>query len=132
VSASGAGPIGGGPDLGDIGDLLRSSAEGLVREVAGKLDLESVKDALSELEHSARHGRLEAEITSAVPLTPAERAKIEARLRARYGADLTIAYRVHPPIIGGLIVRVGDRYIDGSVASRLGQLRERLGGTRSA
>ena len=42
---------------------------------------------------------------------------LESRLRARYGSDLPIAYRVDPAILGGLIVRVGDRYIDGSVAA---------------
>lgn len=116
---------------GDLGQMLKTSAEGLVREVAGKLDLEGVKDALSEIEVSDRKGRTEADVISAVPLTDDERARLENQLRSRFGSDLQIGYRVDPAIIGGMIVRVGDRYIDGSVASRLGQLRESLAGTRS-
>jgi F-type H+-transporting ATPase subunit delta len=123
--------VSGSGDVGDLGRQLKSSAEGLVREVAGKLDLEGVKRSLSDIEEADRRGRVEADVTSAVPLTDAERSKLEDRLHSRFGGDLQIRYRVEPSIIGGMIVRVGDRYIDGSVASRLGQLREALAGARS-
>ena len=36
-----------------------------------------------------------------------------ARLRARHGDDLPVTYHVDPSILGGLVVRVGDRYLDG-------------------
>ena len=109
--------------------LLKSSAQGLVREVAERLDISGVKQALADLEAASRRTQVTAEVTSAVPLTDAERQVIETRLRARYGRDLPMGYHVDPAILGGLAVRVGDRYIDGSVAARLGQLRQRLTGT---
>ena len=87
-----------------------------------------IKDALGELEAAGRKHRVEAEVTSAVPLTDSERQQLETRLKARHGEDLPISYRVEPAILGGLKVRVGDRLIDGSVASRLGQLRQQMTG----
>lgn len=120
-----------GGEIGGIGQHLKSAAEGLVREVAGQLDLEGVKGALTEIEKVGREGRTEAEVVTAVELTEAERKALESRLHDMFGGGLTIRYRVEPAILGGMTVRVGDKYIDGSVASRLGQLRESLVGTRS-
>jgi len=111
---------------GDIQRSLASSARGLVRDVAEKLDIEGVKEALAQLEGSGDGGRLDADVTSAVPLTEDERHALESRLRARHGDDLPVAYHVDPTILGGLKVRVGDRFVDGSVATRLEQLREKL------
>jgi F-type H+-transporting ATPase subunit delta len=50
-----------------------------------------------------------------------------ARLETQYGADLDVRYKVDPTILGGLIVRVGDKLIDGSVASRLAAMKQVLG-----
>lgn len=109
---------------------IAASARGMVRDIAAKLDLEGVKEALARLESDAAGDAAEAEVTSAVELTAAEREAIEDRLRRRHGKALTVRYRVEPAILGGLVMRVGDRYIDGSVAARLGQLRRTLVGTR--
>ncbi|MBN1178746.1 MAG: F0F1 ATP synthase subunit B [Anaerolineae bacterium] len=66
-------------------------------------------------------------ITSAMPLTDDEKAAIQRDLAERLGqADLKVSYRVDPQILGGLIVRVGDRLINGSVAGRLEQLQQTL------
>lgn len=117
-------------DSGDLQDSLRASARGLVRELAGKLDLEGMKSALADIEAAAAGERLEAFVMSAVPLTKEERGRLESGLRDALGRDADVSYRVEPAILGGLVVRVGDRYVDGSVAARLGQLRHRLVGTR--
>jgi len=42
------------------------------------------------------------------------------------GAEPEIEFDVDPAILGGLVLKVGDRVIDGSVAGKLGALRERL------
>ncbi len=68
-----------------------------------------------------------AEVTSAVPLTDAERALLVARLQAQFGGELDVRYQVDPSILGGLIVRVGDKLIDGSVASKLAAMKQSLG-----
>jgi F-type H+-transporting ATPase subunit delta len=111
-----------------VSEKVAASAHGLVREVADRLDIAGVKEALAVLESTGRRGQVSAEVTSAVPLTVRERSALEGRLRARYGHELGIAYHVDPDILGGLIVRVGDRYVDGSVAARLAQLRQTLVG----
>jgi ATP synthase F1 delta subunit len=106
---------------------LQAAARDLVRQAAEKVDLSGVKEALEAIEHSGAKERPEAEVTSAVPLTDAERATLEGRLKAKHG-DLPIHYRVDPAILGGLVVRVGDRMVDGSLATRLNQLRQNIAG----
>jgi ATP synthase F1 delta subunit len=112
-----------------LGDRLGEVAREVLDQAAARVDLSGVKEVLSAIEqHGAESGRLAAEVTSAVPLTDAERETLEARLRARHGSDLPINFRVDPSILGGLIVRVGDRMVDGSLASKLGQLRQSITG----
>jgi F-type H+-transporting ATPase subunit delta len=66
-------------------------------------------------------------VTSAVPLTEAERAALRAKLVDRFGTELEFQFEVDPELIGGVRLRVGDQVIDGSVAGRLAALRDRLG-----
>ena len=67
------------------------------------------------------------EIVSALPLTEAETVLLTEKLTAEYGSGLEFQYRVDPAILGGLIIRVGDKLIDGSVASRLAAMKQALG-----
>jgi F-type H+-transporting ATPase subunit delta len=91
----------------------------------GQMDL---LDVITELQRLAEGGsRLRAaHVISAVPLTEEERATLRARLKARFGNDLDLRFTIEPAILGGLIVRVGDQVIDGSVAGKLDALRESL------
>ena len=70
---------------------------------------------------------VQVEVVSAVPLTDAERQTLLAKLEAQHGAGLDLRYRVDPAILGGLIVRIGDKLIDGSVASKLAAMKQVLG-----
>ena len=67
-----------------------------------------------------------AHVTSAVPLTPEEEQAFRQRIHERFGTGVDLAFRVDPSILGGVIVQVGDKIIDGSLASRLNALHERL------
>lgn len=67
-----------------------------------------------------------AQVVTAVPLNGEEQAALEGRLRDRFGQGLRFAYKVDPSILGGVYVQVGDVVIDGSLAGRLGRLREQL------
>jgi len=60
-------------------------------------------------------------ITSALPLSDAEKANIEQTLQVS-----TVDYKVEPGILGGLVVRVGNQVVDGSVSGQLDGLREAL------
>jgi F-type H+-transporting ATPase subunit delta len=67
-----------------------------------------------------------AHVRSAVPLTDDERARLEQNLARRFGGALEAEYEVDPTLLGGVVVRVGDEVIDGSLAGKLSVLRERL------
>jgi F-type H+-transporting ATPase subunit delta len=71
-------------------------------------------------------GILEAEVTVARPLTDAERSDVEQRLRSSTGKAVEVETHVDPEILGGIIVRVGDRLFDASVAGRLERLRHQM------
>jgi len=69
---------------------------------------------------------MSAEVTSALPLTAEEKEKVKQDILARVGSQATVAFRVDPNILGGLVVKVGDKVLDGSVAGQLESLRQGL------
>ena len=71
-------------------------------------------------------GRVRATAITAIELEPADEKRIAADLSRRLGKEVRLEVRVDPAIIGGLVLHVGDRLIDASVATRLQQLRRRL------
>ena len=73
-------------------------------------------------------GRVRATATTAVPLTRADAERLEASLSRRLGREVRLENRVDRSIVGGLVLRMGDRVIDASVAARLEQLRRQLAG----
>jgi F-type H+-transporting ATPase subunit delta len=83
--------------------------------------------ALRERVNRAEIAPVPVEVVSAVPLTDEQRKGLVAKLEAQYGVNLSYSYRVDAAILGGLIVRVGDKLIDGSVASKLAAMKQALG-----
>ena len=77
---------------------------------------------------AARKDESVARVLSAVPLTDAQEARLAAVLTRMYGRSITIRTAVEPSVRGGLVIRVGDELIDGSVATRLAQARTALAG----
>ncbi len=71
-------------------------------------------------------GRVDLEVTTANEPDAAERKHITSLLSERTGRETRVDIKVDPRIIGGLIVRQGDRVTDGSVRRRLTELREQL------
>jgi len=76
----------------------------------------------------AAEGIEDAEVVTAVALDQAQRENIVAQLSAAFGKRIRLTARVDPAVIGGIVVRVGDRQIDGSIRTRLRQLRRELAG----
>jgi F-type H+-transporting ATPase subunit b len=66
-----------------------------------------------------------AEVTSALPLSPAEQDSVKKELLSKLSAHV-VTFRVDPTILGGLVVKVGDKVLDGSVAAQLEGLRQSL------
>jgi F-type H+-transporting ATPase subunit delta len=73
-----------------------------------------------------RQGITHAIATSATALTPDEVTALTARLEESTGGRISLDTEVDPSLLGGLVVRVGDRLIDGSVRGRLERLRNQL------
>ena len=71
-------------------------------------------------------GRVRATATTAVELSTRERTRLAGELSERLGRDVRLAVEVDPSILGGMVLRFGDRIIDASVRTRLQQLRRRL------
>ncbi|HEX6304742.1 MAG TPA: F0F1 ATP synthase subunit B [Anaerolineales bacterium] len=67
-----------------------------------------------------------AEVTSALPLTDEEKESVKEDILTKLGEPATVTYRVDPSILGGLVIQVGDQVLDGSVAGRLEEMRQRL------
>ena len=73
-----------------------------------------------------RQGITHATATSAAPLTDLEVKALTARLEQMTGGRIALSTDVDDALLGGLVVRVGDRLIDGSVRGRLERLRHQL------
>jgi F-type H+-transporting ATPase subunit delta len=75
---------------------------------------------------NARQGITLATATSASPLSPDEVRALTERMEQYTGGRIVLDVKVDPSLLGGMVVRVGDRLIDGSVRSRLERLRNQL------
>jgi len=73
-----------------------------------------------------REGVAEAEVTSAVELNDAQKSALIQTLQRLSGKKIQAKYSLEPELLGGAVVRVGDTIYDGSVRSRLNQLRAQL------
>jgi len=76
------------------------------------------------------HGREHVQLVSAVPLDGGAQEAASRLLRGIVNKEVVLDTRVDPDILGGLVVRVGDKLIDGSVKGRLRDLGRELSGNR--
>jgi F-type H+-transporting ATPase subunit delta len=112
-----------------IENVLRGKANpvtlALVRHAVATRRKRSILLALDDLIEAAgaRRERSVARVISAVDLTDAQLTALGDRLTEMYGRRIEVRYAVDPAIRGGLVVRVGDEVIDGSLASRLNDIR---------
>lgn len=80
--------------------------------------LNTIIKAFRDLAAKAR-GETSAEVTSAVPLSPAQLESLAATLKAKIGKTVTLIEHVDPSLIGGLQVKVGSQMIDSSLKTKL-------------
>ena len=73
-------------------------------------------------------GETTAEVVSAHELSGEQVDALKARLKAQTGRDVAIEARVDPAILGGLIVKLGSRQIDGSIRTKLNTLAHAMKG----
>ena len=117
---------------GIVDDLLGPRAHpvtvNLVSFVVGSgraRDLPQIIDRLVQRAASERH-RAVAEVRSAIPLDDATRARLAEALSRATGRAVEVKVIVDPSVLGGIVAQVGDTVIDGTVRTRLDQLRERI------
>ena len=119
---------------GQIAALAMAAAQRLIGEA---LDESRQRALIEEFFSGVRTGKVvvlegegisgsSAEITSALPLTPAEQDAVKSDILSKIGSQSTVTFRVDPSILGGLVVRVGDKVLDGSVSGQLETLRQSL------
>jgi F-type H+-transporting ATPase subunit delta len=77
---------------------------------------------------AAERGEVTAEVASAHALTDEQIATLEQKLRAREGRTVKLKTRVDPDLLGGLVVTVGSKRIDGSIRTRLNSLAQAMKG----
>lgn len=87
--------------------------------------LPGIAQALRELA-DAHEGVIRAEVATARPLDAAYLAKLQAQLERVTGRKVVLDTREDPALLAGVVARVGDRVFDGSLLSRLRQLREAM------
>jgi len=97
-------------------------AEGIARLESLRRINDTVRPAEIELAAEQRR-RMLAEVRTAVPLTEEQSRRLAAALSAQQGREVRLGVIVDPEVVGGIVVRVGDDVIDGSIASRLEQAR---------
>jgi F-type H+-transporting ATPase subunit delta len=88
-------------------------------------ELPAIVDRFVELA-AAEQRRAVAEVRSAIELTPEQTDRLREALNRATGKDVEVKVVVDPSVLGGVVARVGDLVIDGSVRHRLEQLREQI------
>lgn len=111
-----------------LGGKATSTTTQLISMVVGSgrgRELPAIIDRL--VQRAANSKNLEvAEVRSAVALTDDQHDRLKAALANATGKQVTLKVVVDPTIIGGIVATVGDSVIDGSVRTRVDQLKSRL------
>jgi F-type H+-transporting ATPase subunit b len=118
---------------GEVAVLAMAAAQKLVGEA---LDETRQRTLIDEFFSGIKGGKIlllddtdiqgaSAEVTSAMPLSPVEQEVIRGHFTSRIGAP-GVSFRVDSSILGGLVIKVGDRVLDGSVEGKLESLRRSL------
>jgi len=120
--------------LGELRNQVAALAMAAANKIVGEaLDAQRQRTLIEEFFSGVRAGRITvldpsgaagqaAEVTSALPLSDNEQAAVKGDLKG----VASVTFRVDPAILGGLVVRVGDKILDGSVAGKLEGLRASL------
>lgn len=119
--------------LGEVRGQIAALAMAATQKLVGEtLDANRQRALIEEFFSGIKAGKVtvvepvegdKAIVTSALPLTEAEQQTVKAQVLKGQGE---VTFKVNPSILGGLVVRVGDKVLDGSVAGQLESMRQNL------
>ena len=124
--------------LGDLRGQVAALAIAAAQKLVGEtLDEKRQHVLLSEFFSGVKSGKVViledaelvgafAEVVSALPLTADEQTIVKNDILSKMGSQAAVDFRVDPSILGGLVVHVGDKVLDGSVAGQLEEMRQSL------
>lgn len=104
-----------------LGDSLGDKGANFIRLLAqnDRLPLLTEIEFQFEALKAQAEGKLEAHITSALGMSDSQVGELAAALKTKYGRDVAVSVSIDPALIGGVVVAIGDRVMDGSVRGRL-------------
>ncbi len=123
--------------LGDLRGQVASLAIAAAQKLVGEtMDEKRQRALLDEFFSGVKSGRVialegtdfrgeVAQVTSALPLSKEEEETVRRDVLAKAGAK-QVTFRVDPSILGGLVIRIGDKVLDNSVEGKLDSLRQTL------
>jgi F-type H+-transporting ATPase subunit delta len=104
-------------------------AANFIKLVAAKRRLFAIRDMIADYQklYDSERGVIHAEVTVAAPLADAYVTALQEALKeATRGKDVDAKVKIDPSIIGGLIVKLGSRMVDGSLKTKLNAIRTRM------
>ena len=106
----------------------------LVSQLVAKGRLGMINDVADEYQrlldnYRGIEGAEVAEVTTAIPLDDEEKLRLAQRITSLVGKPVVLKPKVDPSVIGGIIIRVGDKLIDGSIRSKLEALKREMSRT---
>jgi F-type H+-transporting ATPase subunit delta len=107
-------------------DQIDKIVEGIIAYLRARNQIVFLPKIIEKLQSHVREKAEIARIISAVSLTLEEKTAIKEYLRKTFGKDFEAEVFVDPSIIGGFIIRVGDRVIDESLKGKLKKISEEL------
>ena len=110
------------------GDALDDQGRNLLKALAenDRFSLLPEISTLFEQMKAEAEGAIEAEIISARKMSDDQQQTIAAALQKRLGREIKLVTKVDPSLMGGAIIRAGDLVIDGSIQSRLKDMKAAL------
>ncbi|CAN5591520.1 MAG: ATP synthase F1 subunit delta [Actinomycetota bacterium] len=111
-----------------LADKVSPHTLGLLTFIVGQGRARQMPQILQELSDLAAEARnaVVAEVRSATPLDARQRAALESALSKATGKKVAVKVMVDPSLIGGIVAKIGETIIDGSVKRRLEQLKDQV------
>ncbi|OGO65312.1 MAG: ATP synthase F0 subunit B [Chloroflexi bacterium RBG_19FT_COMBO_47_9] len=124
--------------LGDLRSQIAALAIAAAEKLVGEsLDEKRQHSLINEFFSGVRSGSVvvlegttlsgsSAEVTSALPLSAEEMEAVKKDILSKGGEQATVSFRVDPNILGGLVIRIGGKVLDASVAGQLESMRQSI------